>query len=214
MNSRTLIHICLAGLFALAVLYIAGRWNSPEWQENPMYPFMGILALAIAGGIFFVVVLLPRFGDAVGTVMYSSGEISQQTEGMKAAAKMASGDYEGAITEYEKMKAEQPTDPYPVSEIAKIYADKLHDPDRAVAYLHENLGNQEWTEDNAAFLMFRLVDVHHHAKAYDDAKAVLEQVVEHFPSTRHSANASHKITEIEQAQFKELRAQQNRSGNV
>lgn len=207
MTSRTIVNICVGALFVLAVLYVMGKWNTPDWQDNPMYPLISIITLAIVGGVFFVTVLLPKFGDAVGTVMYSSGEEVEQDESMKAVALVAKGDYHGAIKEYEKMMANKPEDPFPVSEIAKIYTEKLHAPDQALVILQENLEGRDWTEENAAFLMFRLSDLHMASHNYDAAKDILEQVAGNFPGTRHSGNARHKINELEQLQYKEIAAQ-------
>ena len=41
-------------------------------------------------------------------------------------------------------------------------------------------------------------------KEYFESKAqdLLEQIIAHFPNTKHSANAHHKIQEIQQQQFK------------
>jgi len=210
MSTRTIVHICLAGLFALAIMYIMSKWSTPEWQENPLYPLISIISLAIVGGIFFVTVILPRIGDAVGTVMYSSGEEIQMDGNMKAAAKMAAGDYEGAIVEYKKALADKPNEAYPISEIAKIYSDKLSQPDQAILFVQGHLEGKDWPEDDAAFLMFRMVDIYGHARAYDEAKNILEQIAGNFPGTRHSANARHKISELEQAEFKELQAERAR----
>lgn len=207
MTSRTIVNICVGALFVLAVLYVMGQWNTPDWQDNPMYPLISIIILAIVGGVFFVTVVLPRFGDAIGTVMYSSGEEVEQDESMKAVALVAKGDYHGAIKEYEKMIANKPEDPFPVSEIAKIYSEKLHAPDQALVIIQENLENRDWTEENAAFLMFRLSDIHMATRNYDAAKDILEQVAGNFPGTRHSGNARHKINELEQIQYKEIAAQ-------
>ncbi len=212
MSSRTLVNICLAGLFALAVLYVMSKWNSPAWQENPVYPLVSIIVLAVAGGIFFVLVILPKMGDAMGTMMYSSGEVAAPDQSMKAAAKVAAGDYEGAIQEYQKAIEEKPEDTYPISEIAKIYSERLDEPLHAIAFLQQRLEAREWTEDDAAFLMFRIVDVHTHQKDYEEAKDILEQIVGNFPGTRHSANAKHKINELEQQEFKLLQAQRAAQG--
>lgn len=217
MSSRSIVNICVVALFALAVLYVMGRWNTAEWQENPMYPLISIIVLAIVGGVFFVTVVLPRLGDAVGTVMYSSGEEVEQDDTMKAQALIAKGDYHGAIDLFEKVAKDKPTDPFPVSEIAKIYSDKLHDPGKGLEVLQENLESREWTEENAAFLMFRMVDVHTTLRQYDAAKDILEQIVGNFPGTRHSGNAKHKINEVEQLQYKEMaaiRAKQSASGEL
>ncbi len=207
MNSRFIIQCCLVGFFALAVLWVVSNWGSDEWDKNPIYPLVSIIVLAVVAGVFFVMVILPKLGDAVGTVMYSSGEQVTADSGVRAAAAVAQGDYEKAIDEYKKMIAEKPDDPFPISEIAKVYADKLRQPDEAINYLQEHLEAQEWTEDNAAFLMFRIADVHLHAHRLEESKDILEQVVGNFPGTRHAANAKHRINEVEQTQFKELQAQ-------
>jgi outer membrane protein assembly factor BamD (BamD/ComL family) len=146
--------------------------------------------------------------------MYSSGEEVTADEKMRAAAKMAQGDYQGAIAEYQKMYSEKPDDPFPISEIAKIQADKLEAPEMAVDFLQEHLQAREWTEDHAAFLMFRVSEVHMKTKDYEAAKDILEQVVGNFPGTRHSANAKHKINEIEQLQFKELQTKRSQQGGA
>ena len=229
MTPQTIIKICLTGLLALVVLYVVSHWH--KWDETVVinaegepvtqsakivYKLISCIVLAVIGGIYFVMVVLPKFGDAVGTVMYSSGESVTADESMRAAAKMAAGDYEGAISEYEKVLKEKPDDPFPVSEIGKIYAEKLEDPARAIAFMQEHLESKEWNEENAAFLMFRIADVHTHQRHdYDSAKDILEQVAGNFPGTRHSANARHRINELEQAQFKELqtrRSQQSQGG--
>jgi tetratricopeptide (TPR) repeat protein len=207
MNSRLITQVCLIGFFLLAVLWVASRWGSEEWDKNPIMPLLSVIVLAISAGIFFVMVILPKLGDAVGTVMYSSGEEVRADSSMRAAACMAAGDYDGAIDEYKKAIAEKPGDPFPVSEIAKIYSDKHKDSARALTYLQAHLESHEWAEDNAAFLMFRIVDIHTHEHRLEEAKDILEQIVGNFPGTRHAANAKHKINEVEQLQFKELQAQ-------
>jgi tetratricopeptide (TPR) repeat protein len=207
MNSRLITQLCLIGFFILAVIWVMGKWGSEEWEANPMFPLLAIIVLASVGGVFFVMVILPKLGDAVGTVMYSSGEQVTADSSMHAAAAMAKGDYEGAIEEYKKVITEKPGDPFPISEISKIYADKFNDPNRALTYLQAHLESHEWAEDNAAFLMFRIVDIHTNQHHLEEAKDILEQVVGNFPGTRHAANAKHKINEVEQLQFKELQAQ-------
>ena len=86
----------------------------------------------------------------------------------------------------------------------------MHDHERALAFLQERLESQSWAEENAAFLMFRIVDVNINRQSFADAKDILEQIVGNFPGTRHSANAKHKIQELEQAEFKAIQARRAR----
>ncbi len=206
MNLRVLLKFGITGLFAIAVLYVLLKWHTEAWQSNPLIQFSAIVGLAVVVGFFFVLVILPKFGDAVGTVMYSSGEEIAPDEGMKAAAKMAAGDYEGAIEEFNKLLQSKPEDVHAISEIAKTYADKLHEPEKALAFLNEKIESQEWTPDNAAFLLFRFFDVQAHMQDFEAARGTLENIIGTFPDTRHSANARHKITELQEAEFKQLQA--------
>jgi tetratricopeptide (TPR) repeat protein len=210
MTPRNIINYCALGLFILLVLFVVTHWSKWGAEDNSsagvVYKLLSCLVIAIIGGFYVVGVILPKMGDAVGTMMYSSGEEVTADESMRAAAKMAQGDYEGAIAEYKKMAQEKPDDPFPISEIAKIHAEKLEDPGAALTFLQGHLEAREWTEEHAAFLMFRIADIHVQQRDYDAAKDILEQVVGNFPGTRHSANAKHKINELEQAQFKELQA--------
>ncbi len=115
-----------------------------------------------------------------------------------AVAKIAQGDYEGAIAEYHKLMETNPMDRFPVVEIANIYMAKLEDPDRAVAFLEESLNDKEWSVDDAAYLMFRTVDID--LEERDDpvrARELLTLIVENFEGTRHAANAEHRIEQID-----------------
>lgn len=144
----------------------------------------------------------------MGTFMYSSGEQVTENETMKAASKLAQGDYHGAISEYEKAAKEKPQDSFPIAEIARIYADKLDDPHKALQFLRERIEAQEWEPDAAAFLMFRMVDIQvDKLKDHQQAHDLLEEIIGNFPNTRHSANARHKLNEVEQAQFKAVMEQ-------
>ena len=84
----------------------------------------------------------------------------------------------------------------PYVEIAKIQKVNLEDPMAAIATLREAVEGQEWQENDAAFLMFRLAELYDE-DAGDRAAAVviMEQVIEQFPETRHSANARTKLHE-------------------
>ena len=204
MSRTLLIRICIV-LLVLMLMVLLGQQLK---KMDDMMKLVVVIALGAGGGFLVVKFVMPWFGDALGEAMFSSGEKIEQDEMMKAAACISQGDYEGAIEHYEKMLEEKEDDPFPVAEIAKVCAERLRDPQRALQVLETHLQSKDWPVDDAAFIMFRIADMHQtHLKDLDAARHMLEQVIGHFPSTRHSANAHHKIGEIEQAQFKAMQEQ-------
>ncbi len=204
MNRQLVIRICIA---VLVLLVLALIWNKFKEADDGM-KLVGVILIGGIGGLLMVKYVIPWIGDAMGEAVFSSGEKVEQDEMTKAAACISQGDYHGAIGHYEKMLEEKPDDPFPVAEIAKVHAERLHDPASALQALSEHLQSKDWPVDDAAFIMFRIADLHlTHRHDFDASRDMLEQVIGNFPNTRHSANAHHKMTEIEQAQFKFLQEQ-------
>lgn len=157
-----------------------------------------LLAFLTAGlvGVVFVIDILPTIAHKFTHAVYDSAEEVEEDVMHDARSKLAQGDYEGAIAAFRDAAAQDNMNRLPWVEIAKIQREQLHDPRAAVATLREAIEGQEWQENDAAFLMFRLAeiyqsDLHDHAAA----RATMEQVIEQFPETRHSANARHKLQE-------------------
>jgi tetratricopeptide (TPR) repeat protein len=204
MATSLIIRICTVALIIMGVII---GWQAID-KDNPGTQLIYMIVVGVIGGLAGVKYLIPWIGDTLGTFFFSSGEQVVMDDSMKAVAKLAQGDYQGAITEYEKISKEKPDDSFPVAEIAKIYSDKMGDPQRALSFLQERLEAKAWEEDSAAFLMFRMVDIHaDKLKDYQAAHDLLEQVIANFPNTRHSANAHHKLNEVQQAQFKAITEQ-------
>lgn len=161
--------------------------------------FNGILlAFLSAGlvGIVFVTQVLPLFAEKLTHAVYDSGEEVEADPFHDARVLMAQGEWEAAIESFKEASNRDPYNRMPWIEIAKIQKSKLEDPAAAVATLREAIEGQEWEEKDAAFLMFRL------AELYDEdiedrasAVTILEQVMDQFPETRHSANARTKLHE-------------------
>ena len=196
MSTRTLVHLCLTCFFVLAILWVMGSWGQWAKDEKIMNQFMAIIVIAVVGGFFLVLVVLPRFGDAVSTAMISSNAEVKQEGASKAQALLARGDYEGAIKEYEGVLAEKPDDAFTVSEIAKVCNEKLKDPVRGLHVLRQHLESREWSTDDAAFLMFRMVDIHiagRKLRRGERAAGTNHQLPS--PTPRHVGNARHKINE-------------------
>src|SRR5690606_1173520 len=123
-----------------------------------------------------------------------SGEEVEQDPFHDARVLMAQGEWEGAITAFRMAAEQDPLNRMPYVEIAKIQKVHLEDPHAAIATLRMAIEGQEWEQNDAAFLMFRLAELYDE-DAHDRAAAVaiMEQVIEQFPETRHSANARTKL---------------------
>jgi hypothetical protein len=114
MNSKFILRLCA---IALVLWLLKMGWDRVEGDDGMMLVYFFTVGLAV--GLLIVKYVLPAFGDAVGTMVYSSGEKVQPTESHKAAAKVAQGDYEGAIAEHEKSLSADPSQTYPIAEIAQ-----------------------------------------------------------------------------------------------
>ncbi len=161
--------------------------------------FIGILLTFLSAGligIVFVTQVLPLLAEKMTHAVYDSAEEVERDAFHDARVLMAQGEWEGAIEAF-KLGAEQdPLNRMPYIEIAKIQKVHLEDPLAAIATLREALEGQEWEEEDAAFLMFRLAEIYDEdAEDREAAVAIFEQVMEQFPGTRHSANARTKLHE-------------------
>ena len=155
------------------------------------------LLVGIYSGAMFLAYGLPAIVQRATVEMYGSGE-EVETDPMHDARNLvAQGDYAGAIEAYRTVAAEHPDDRFPWVEMAKIQNSNLEDPDAAIATLKEGLEAHEWTVNNAAFFLFRIAGLYEEEKEdMDTTVQLLQQIVELFPETRHSANATHRLREL------------------
>ena len=166
-----------------------------SWPETVDIPtaFVVILLLGSAVAVLVSKWLLPKLGDAAGTFIYSSGEQGGVGNSDETLAKVARGDFLGAIRDYEKRLAANPKDLHVIKELAKIRAENLEDVDGALRELAARMSEGIWTQDERAFLRFRVADTLERAERFEEAVEALEAIVVDFPKTRHSANARHRL---------------------
>lgn len=168
-----------------------------EGERLVMGLMLSVLSAGVLG-IFVSVYLLPFFAHKITHAVYDSGEIVEKDRMREAHSLLAQGDYEGAIQAFQRVAEEDPMNRLPWVEIAKVYRHNLKDPVGAANILREAIEGQEWGIEDVAFLMFRLAEVHD--EDMDDrttAVSLMQQVIENFPETRHSANAAHKLRDWE-----------------
>ncbi len=168
---------------------------SLEGQRTIIGILLTFLSAGIVG-IFFVVYLLPFFAQRVTHAVYDSSEMIEEDVMHTARSLMAQGEYEGAIEAFREAAAADPLNRLPYVEIAKIQKDNLHDPQAAIQTIRHALESQEWEINDAAYFLFRLAELYNDVEGNrSSAIAIMNQVVEQFPGTRHSANAAHKLHE-------------------
>lgn len=160
--------------------------------------FQGILlAFLSAGlvGIVFVFQILPTLAHKVTHAVYDSAEMMEHDVMHDARSLMAQGDYEGAIAAFRAAAAAEPLNRLPIVEIVKIQKDHLRDPASAIQTVRDALEGQAWEPNDAAYFLYRLGELYDEAGDRATAAVVLQQVIDEFPGTRHSANATHKMHE-------------------
>jgi outer membrane protein assembly factor BamD (BamD/ComL family) len=201
MAKRIFQFIGLALLIGIGIyIYV----NYHTWDE--IGKLSAQIGIFIGGGIllayYVATSLLPRLGDAAAGSLLGSNEKVKEEEINAAASKLAQGDYAGAVDEYQKLREKNPDDTLPVWEIAKLYAERLNAAPQAAEYLLLSIESQDWSENDLCFLKFRLADIRsQHLEDYEGARLLMNEIVADFPETRHSANASHQIRKLEEAEF-------------
>ena len=172
----------------------------PEGVSMGGKGLVGICLLFVVAGyaaIVFVSFVLPSVVGRFTHMFYGASEELEEDPAHDARALFAQGDFEGAIAAYRTVADEQPENRFPWVEIAKIQHDNLENPDAAIETLRDALENHEWRVNDAAFFMFRLAELYEREKSdMTQCVGILRQVVELFPQTRHSANATHRLREL------------------
>jgi tetratricopeptide (TPR) repeat protein len=209
----------MKNIFATAVISIFGSiglyilLNYKNWSEasQTVAPLFMFLLLGIAGAMLTFMYILPTLSEKMSESMYAAGGEIEPDENSKAIAKIMQGDYEGAIEEYKIVAESKPGETHPVWEIAKLYAERLNDPDTAISFLGGALVNGAWQQEGSAFLINRLADLNvEHRHDYAAARSLLQRIVATMPDTRFSASASHRIKKLEDQEMQAKLAAQRK----
>ena len=159
--------------------------------------FGGILLTFLSAGlvgILFVTQVLPMLAHRVAHLVYDSGEMLDKDIMHDARSLVAQGEYDKAIDAFKAAAAHEPLNRLPWVEIARIQRTYLEDSDGAILTLRTALEGQEWQVSDAAYLLFRLAELYDEDREdRNTAAAIMRQVIDEFPETRHSANARHKL---------------------
>lgn len=167
-----------------------------DGQRNESIGVGVLLSFLSAGyaGLVFVIFVLPAMAHKATHAIYDSGEMMETDTMHDARALVAQGDWAGAIEAFREAAANLPGQRLPWVEILKIQRENMEDPDAAIATIIHVLENFEWQQNDAAYFLFRLAEMYDQDKQdRAAAAAIMQQVIEQFPETRHSANARHRL---------------------
>lgn len=169
----------------------------PQHQFGVMSWFPVFILAGTYVGILFVKHLLPNMVyRATNSVLGSNAEIEHDPL-HDARAALARGDYEEAIEIYRSISAEDPSDPQPWISQSMIEKNNLANPPLAIKTLRKAISSHDWTDDERAFFMARIADIQINSLTdHAEASVTLQEIIDTFPETRHSANAAHKLHDL------------------
>lgn len=188
-------------IIKLASIALLSTFMYLIYQQIPADRIEYKLLLFILGGLVVgipaALVIAPALGDKLGDFFYNAPEAVKPTPGSAARAKLAQGDYEGAVEEFLKLAEADTSDRSPWVEVIRIQREKLADPQAALDSANAALAAHAWSEDDEAFFLFRIVEISRDELDQPEiAVDSLNVIIEKFPETRNSANAMHMLGEI------------------
>ncbi|HEX4083263.1 MAG TPA: hypothetical protein VHY22_00020 [Chthoniobacteraceae bacterium] len=199
--------ISLRLLFLAAFLYVGFvLYSDAELQAHMANPdnskvvllFAGAVLDAVAIALVLTVLVVPAIGDRVGSFFFNPDQKIEHDPHADAISKLAQGDPEGAIEDYENILRKDPADTLALSEIARICCRDLGDTARAAIVIEHAL-ESDWSQEQGSFLANRLVDVY---LLQDDpvrARQLLVELASTMEGTKFAANALHRIHEVDRS---------------
>jgi len=186
-------------IFVIVAGVLIAAFNTSEADENvkAVSQLPALLLAGLYGGVLFVMYILPAITDKATSAVLDSNELVETDPLQGARAAYARGDYEESMAVYRSVTDSDPYNRLPWVEISKIQHDNLEDPEASLLTLRTALESHEWPVNDAAYFMGRLAEIYE--QDLDDREScvtILQQMIEIFPETRHSANATHKLREM------------------
>jgi len=190
-------YLLIDHLRALQAASIAATGEELPWEHLVKY-YIGIIGLGAVTAVVAGITLLPLLGEFAGSFLFTPKEKVERSPHADALSKLAAGDFQGAIDEYKNVVDDDPKDMHAVSEVVRLYCEKLGTPEPAEDFLVEVLSMSDREPQEQAFLSQRLVDVcWNYQRDVNRSRAILIKIAEDMPETREAANAMHRLQEIE-----------------
>ena len=192
--------IAIVGLFALYLLFTA--FTLEETSYKPLTISLYKLGASIFAGLFaaylFMTFILPVIGDKTSQMILGDNNETVEEDAFRPArALVAQGEYEEAIVAYRVALIKEPENRMGWTDVAKLYAEKLEQPNLAIATYQEAITAHEWPEDDAAFFLFRISEWQIN-DLEDSASGIvtLQEIRAAYPESRNSANAGQLLRQL------------------
>ena len=222
MSKKLIVHLSILGIL---ILYTLFAWSSSQRDQqvaaetaeedlqdgyitgispedgqtvdSMMKVGVPLMITVIYGGVLAVIYVLPLFVDRMSEELMGSTEEVGEDPLAAARAAVAEEDYPEAIRIYREIWKSDSSNRFPMVEIARIQREKLESPAVAVTTFGEALDARDWEDDDAAFLMFRMIEIYNEDLAdRESVVRMLKRVVADLPGTRHAANATHQLSAL------------------
>ena len=173
-------------------------YSGPLDQETMFARLFSTLAAGIFLGLLAIFYVLPALSQKAAMSMYAdSNEAPEQDILQAARAFVAQGEYDQAVVAYRQALEKEPDNRLGWTDMAKLYVEKLEQPELAVSAIREGIDGHEWDEEDGAFLLFRMSEWQlNECEDQEAGAATLSEVMEKYPSTRHSANAMQQLRDL------------------
>jgi len=157
------------GIFYLYTLAAASQQDASRLVSC----YAGIILLGAGAAVLLATWFLPLLGDLVGGFLYDP-PTEERHPHADALAKVAAGDYAGAIEAYEKRLEVVPEDILAVNDAVRLYRERLHDPAGAAQFLERMLEYGNWSDYQRRLLYDRLQEIRATVSVPADAETQYE----------------------------------------
>lgn len=191
------IKITLGVIGAFIGYQIISAYSGPL-EETMFARLFSTLSAGIFLGLLAIFYVLPALSQKAAMSMYADSNEAPDEDVLKdARALVAQGEYEQAAEAYRQALDKEPDNRLGWTDMAKLYVEKLEQPELAVEAIREGFDGHEWDEEDGAFLLFRMSEWQlDDCEDQEAGAATLAEVMETYPSTRHSANAMQQLRDL------------------
>jgi hypothetical protein len=185
------------GYVLLSVAENEAHMTNPD-ASRVILLFGGTVLDGAVVAVMVTTLVIPAVGARIGSYFFNPNEQIEHDPHADAIAKLAQGDPEGAIEDYNAILAKDPTDTLALSEIARICCRDLGDTARAATVIERAL-EEEWPHEQGSFLANRLADIYLLQSDPIRARHILVEIAQNLEGTKYSANALHRLHEIDRS---------------